>query len=208
MHLYTFDPAPNPRRLGLFLAHKGIEIDSTQVDLMKLEQLGEAFRRINPLGTVPALQLDDGTLLTEVIGMCDYLESLHPERPLMGTTPLARAQVLSWDHQIYMSAFTAIAEILRNGNPAFADRALPGPIPVAQIPELVERGRQRLRHVWKGFNAALTDRDFLVGDSPTLADIDLLVCIEFAGWVKESVPEEYSALLDWRARARQALAGD
>ncbi len=205
MHLYTYDPAPNPRRLGLFLAWKGIDIDTTQVDLMQLEQLGEPYRAINPSGTVPTLVLDDGSLMTEVIAICDYLESLYPQKPLLGTTPLLRAQVLGWDHQIYMNAFSAVAEILRNGNPNFADRALPGPDRVAQIPALVERGRERLQRAWKDYDDALGGREFLVGDSLTLADIDLLVCTGFAGWVKESIPDDCAALLAWRDRVRATL---
>lgn len=205
MHLYTYDPAPNPRRLGLFLAWKGIDVDTTQVDLMQLEQLGEPYRAINPSGTVPTLVLDDGSLMTEVIAICDYLESLYPQRPLLGTTPLLRAQVLGWDHQIYMNAFSAVAEILRNGNPNFADRALPGPHRVAQIPALVERGRERLQRAWKAYDEALGGHEFLVGDSLTLADIDLLVCTEFAGWVKESIPDDCPALLAWRDRVRATL---
>lgn len=205
MHLYTYDPAPNPRRLGLFLDWKGIDVDTTEVDLMQLEQLGEPYRAINPSGTVPTLVLDDGSLMTEVIAICDYLESLYPQKPLLGTTPLLRAQVLGWDHQIYMNAFAAVAEILRNGNPNFADRALPGPDRVAQIPALVERGRERLQRVWKDYDNALGGREFLVGDSLTLADIDLLVCTEFAGWVKESIPDDCAALLAWRDRVRATL---
>lgn len=207
MHLYTYDPAPNPRRLGLFLSWKGIEIETTQIDLMQLEQLGEAYCSINPSGTVPALVLDDGTLLTEVISICDYLESLHPQRPLLGTTPLARAQVLGWDHQIYMGSFAAVAEVLRNGNPNFKDRALPGPISVPQIPELVDRGRERLRRAWHSYDQALTGRDFLVGDALTLADIDLLVCTEFAAWIKESTPDECKSLSAWRDRVRGLIDG-
>lgn len=205
MHLYTYDPAPNPRRLGLFLAWKDIDIDTTQVDLMQLEQLGEPYRAICPSGTVPTLLLDDGTLMTEVIAMCDYLESLYPQKPLMGTTPLTRALVLGWDHHIYMNAFTAVAEVLRNGNPNFADRALPGPLKIPQIPALVDRGRERLRRGWLTYDEALRERDYLVGDTLTLADIDLLVCTEFAGWVKESIPEDCESLLAWRERVRQTL---
>lgn len=208
MHLYTYDPAPNPRRLGLFLTWKDINIDTTQVDLMQLEQLGEPYRAICPSGTVPTLLLDDGTLMTEVIAMCDYLESLHPQKPLMGTTPLERAQVLGWDHHIYMNAFSAVAEVLRNGNPNFADRALPGPVKIPQIPALVDRGRERLRRGWQTYDEALSGRDFLVGDALTLADIDLLVCTEFAGWVKESIAEDCESLLAWRERVRQVLDAD
>lgn len=205
MHLYTYDPAPNPRRLGLFLSWKGIEIPTSQIDLMQLEQLGEVYRAICPAGTVPTLVLDDGTLMTEVIAICDYLESLYPQKPLLGTTPLARAQVLGWDHEIYMGPFSAIAEVLRNGSPNFADRALPGAVKTPQIPALVDRGRERLRRSWHTYDKALSNREFLVGDTLTLADIDLLVCTEFAKWIKESIADEHQSLLAWRDRVRRVL---
>jgi len=205
MHLYTFDPAPNPRRLGLFLAYKGIDIETTQVDLMKAEQLGEAFRAINPAGTVPALVLDDGTVMAEVIGICAYLEALYPEKPLLGDDPLTRAQVLSWDHHLFLAVFMAIAETFRNGNPSFEGRALPGPFKVAQIPALCDRGRERLARSWLALDKTLAGRDFLVGSAVTLADIDLLVAVEFAGWIKESVPESCTHLHSWLARTREAL---
>jgi glutathione S-transferase len=205
MQLYTFDPAPNPRRLALFLAYKGIELPTTQVDLMKGEQLGESYRAINPAGTVPALVLDDGTVMSEVIGICDYLEALYPEKPLFGDGPLARAQVLAWDHHLFVGLYMAIAETLRNGNPAFEDRALPGPFKVTQIPALCERGRQRLAQSWPALDKTLAGRDFLVGSGVTLADIDLLVAVEFAGWIKESVPESCTHLHGWLARTRETL---
>jgi len=204
--LYTYDPAPNPRRLGLFMQYKGIELPTEQIDLSQLEQMNERYLSINPAGTVPALLLEDGTLMTEVIGMCDYLESRYPERPLMGESALERAQVLSWDHRLYVGAMMAIGEALRNGNPAFADRALPGPGKTPQIPELVERGRLRLRSSWGPIDRALAGRDFLVGETLTLADLDLLVVTEFAGWIKEPVPEEHQHLQQWRQRVKEVLA--
>ena len=95
MKLYTYDPAPNPRRLALFMQYKGIEIETVQVDMMKAEQLAEEYRQINPQCTVPALQLDDGNVLCEVIGICMYLEGLYPDKPLLGSTALEKAQVIS-----------------------------------------------------------------------------------------------------------------
>lgn len=206
MKLYTYDPAPNPRRLGLFMEYKGIDLPTEQIDLSRLEQLEARFLAINPLGTVPALLLEDGTLMTEVIGMCDYLESRYPERPLMGGSALERAQILSWDHRLYVGSLMAIGEALRNGNPAFVDRAMPGPGKSPQIPQLVERGQQRLRSSWQWIDGALADRDFLVGEQITLADLDLLVVVEFAGWIRESVPEECTHLQRWLQRVRDVLA--
>lgn len=206
MKLYTYDPAPNPRRLGLFMQYKGIELETTQIDLSRLEQMQESFSSINPQGTVPALVLEDGTLMTEVIGMCDYLESRYPERPLMGQTALERALVLSWDHRVFIGPLMAIGEMLRNGNPAFKDRALPGPGKTPQIPELVERGRTRLHNSLRWIDAELAEREFLVGEQITLADLDLLVVVEFAGWVKESVPEDCKHLRRWQAGVQAVLA--
>ena len=114
MKLYSFDVAPNPRRVGLFMAYKGIAIETINVDLGKKEQLMDDYLAINPAGTVPTLVLDDGTILTDVIACCAYLESLYPEKPLMGTTDLERAQVLGWSHKIFIQGLMAVAEMLRN----------------------------------------------------------------------------------------------
>lgn len=202
MKLYTYDPAPNPRRLALFMAYKGIEIDTQQIDLMTGEQLGEAYRAINPLCTVPALALDDGTVLTEVIGQCLYLEELFPDRPLLGTSPLERAQVISADHQLFLTAFMPIADMLRNSKSAFTDRALPGPLNLPQLEALVERGKLRLDHAWQSLDDTLGRQPWVAGDNPSFADIDLLVVSEFAEWVKESVPENCTHLQRWLQQAR------
>jgi glutathione S-transferase len=205
MKLYTYDPAPNPRRLQLFLDYKGIEVDTVQIDMLKQQQFAETFRKINPMCTVPALVLDDGTVLTEVIGACVYLDEIFPERPLMGTTPLEKALIISWNHRLFYSLYHAIADVFRNGNPAFAGRALPGPQDIAQIPQLVDRGKQRMEAAWRMVDRALTRQPFLAGEHFSFADIDLLVCVDFARWIKESVPEECKHIQAWLPRARAAL---
>ena len=208
MKLYTYDPAPNPQRLGMFMDYQGIDIETVQVDMMTQEHLGEAYLEVNPLGTVPALVLDDGTTLTEVIGCCNYLESLYPEKPLMGSTDLERAQVISWDHLLFVSVFMAVAEIFRNGNPNFTGRALPGALGIEQIPALVERGQRRLEAGWRTVDKRLGEADFLAGDNFSLADIDLMILAEFAGWAAKSpVPEDCANILDWMPRAKAAFEG-
>lgn len=206
MKLYTYDPAPNPKRLQMFLDYKGIQLDTEQVDLLKQAQFEEPFRKINPMCTVPALVLDDGTVLSEVIGACVYLEELYPDPPLLGTTALEKAQIISWNHRLYNSLFHAIAEVFRNGNPAFAGRALPGSLNLEQIPELVERGRVRMEAAWRMVDRALAKNAFLAGPAFSFADIDLLACVEFAAWIKSSVPEECSHIHAWLPRAKAALA--
>lgn len=205
MKLYTFDPAPNPKRLAMFMAHKGIELPTQQISLMEKEQMSEAYTQINPKRTVPALQLDSGEVLTEVIGICAYLERLYPDKPLMGSNALEKAQVLSACHEIFVEGLQAIADILRNGNPAFADRALPGPVDCPQIPELVERGQLRLDAFIRGMDKRLQKQDTVVASGLTLADIDLFAVVEFMGWVKASVPEECQALRAWQTRVATAF---
>ncbi|MFK8043280.1 glutathione S-transferase family protein [Congregibacter sp.] len=206
MHLYTYDSAPNPRRLGLFLAYKGLDLPTTQIDMRENKHRDAEFLAINPLGTLPALMTDEGVMLTEVIAICDYLDALYPDKPLMGSTALERALVISWDHRIFVSIFEAFAEMLRNRSPAFENRALPGPLDVEQIPELEARGRKRFRGSLELFDAELGDKPFLCGDSITFADIDLLVGVETASWVKESIPEGCDNLLAWLERSRAALS--
>lgn len=205
MKLYTYDPAPNPRRLALFMQYKGINIDTQQIDMMNAEQLGEGYRQINPECTVPALVLDDGTVLTEVIGICNYLEALHPDKPLLGTGALEKAQVASWCHRVLMWLTAPIAGMLRNRSKAFANRALPGPLDVPQIPELVERGVMQLAHALPKLDAALADRPWLAGENFSFADIELLVAIDFMAWVKQTVPEDCTHLKAWYERARAEL---
>jgi glutathione S-transferase len=206
MHLFTYPSAPNPRRLALFLQFKGIDLPCTEIDMRAGEHREAAFLEKNPHGTLPALVTDDGVLLTEVIGICAYLEALHPERPLMGHNALERALVLGWDHRVFVTVLEAFAEILRNRSPAFAHRALPGPIDVEQIPELVERGRRRYRASLKLIDEELGGRPFLCGDSLSFADISLLVGIETGSWVKESLPEGCARLEAWLERCRALLA--
>jgi len=206
MKLYTYDPAPNPRRLALFMAWKGIDVETQQVDLMTAEQLGDDYRAINPECTVPTLVLDDGTVLTEVIGMCTYLEALYPDKPLMGTTPLEKAQVISWVHRLFAGLMMPIAGMLRNRSEAFRDRALPGALDLPQIPELVDRGILQLGHMLPKIDAHLADSTWLAGDNFTFADIELLVGVDFLAWVKQSVPEDCTHLKAWYERASAELA--
>jgi glutathione S-transferase len=205
MKLYTFDGAPNPRRVSLFLSYKGIQLPTQQINLREGEQFGAAFKAINPRCVVPALQLDDGSVLCDGIAICWYLESLYPQKPLLGIEPMLQAQVLSWDQYIFVDGILAIGDTLRNSNKAFKDRALPGPQQIAQIPELGARGRQRLQLFWQRLEEHLEGREFLVGNSPTLADIDAFVAVGFAGWIKESVPQGSRKVHEWVQRIETLL---
>jgi len=190
--IYTNNFAPNPLRVNLMLQVKGIEFECVEIDLTTGQQLSPEYKEISPEGTVPALVLNDGTVLTDVIAILHYIEHSFPEsRKLMGLSPLEQAQVLGMMHSIYFGGLMAIAEILRNGfMPGFEGRALPANIEIKQIPELMDRGHNRIQYFYQQMNQKLTDREFLIGNQLTQADIDLYVLCNFAGFVKEKFDVE------------------
>ena len=209
MKLYTFDSAPNPARLKMFIDYKGIEIDTVQIDMGKAAQLEADYTEIVPEATLPALVLDDGSRLTEVIAIAHYLEGLHPDRPLLGTSNEEKAMILNWNHRLFNTVFMACAEIFRNSHPAYASRGLPGPADMPQIPALAERGRARLDLALKTLEHELGNRPFVAGDNFSFADIDLLAAVVFARWgAKVDLSEKYSNLLAWRARTEAALQAE
>jgi len=205
MHLYTFSKAPNPKRLGYFLKFKGIEITTTEVDINKGEHFSDSFKTINPASTLPTLVLDDGTVLTDSIAICVYLESQYPDIPLFGLNATEYAQVVGWTHKLYIDGLMPIAEILRNQGDFFKNRALPGRVDLPQIPDLIERGNIRLAAFWLEMDEYLSDKAYIVGNQLTLADIDCYVVCGFAGWVKKQIPDSCTALLQWQKRISNLL---
>ena len=197
MKLFDFERAPNPRRVRIFLAEKGIEIPIVHVNLFQLEQLTPEFRAINPGGTVPVLETDDGEYLTEAIAICSYLEALHPQPALFGTDPIHRARILMWDNIVENEGLSAVAEVLRNWSPGFRDRALPGPVDLRQIPELVERGRKRCGMFFDRIEQQLTHHPNLAGTRYSMADISLLVTVDFARWVEIDATAGRPRLREW-----------
>ncbi len=200
---YDFQRAPSPRRARIVLAEKGIAHEMRPVDLGTAEQLSDAYRAINPACTVPALVLDDGTVLTDNAGIAAWAEAMQPEPPLLGTTPTEKAAVASWNSKIEGECFMAIAEVLRNTSKGMVDRALPGPNNYPQIPELAERGRARLVHFLDRFEEHMQGREWAATGSFSLADITAGVALDFAGWVKVDVNEGRPAVAAWREKLAQ-----
>jgi len=197
MKLYDCTTAPSPQRVRIFLAEKGIDIPLVQVDLREGEQLGDAFRDINPDCTVPVLELDDGTRISEIFAICQYLESQFPEPVLMGRNALERAMVSMWNSKIEQNGIAALAETLRNRAKGMRDRALPGPVNLPQIPELVQRGRLRAEAFFDRLDGQLSDHEFVTGDQFTMADITAYVMVQFAGWSRISIQEDQRHLQHW-----------
>jgi glutathione S-transferase len=204
--LYDCGTAPSPRRARILLAEKGVAHETVIVDLRKHEQLGEDYRAINPQCTVPAMRLEDGLVLTDNAAIIAYVEARFPEPPLLGTTPLEKAEIASWNWRIEFEGLMAIAEALRNSAPAMKERALTGPIDYVQIPELAQRGRVRLAHFFDALNVHLTDRETVATDRFSIADITAVVAVDFARAVRVKPGEEHAHLLRWRAAMAQRPA--
>jgi glutathione S-transferase len=204
--LYDCATAPSPRRARILLAEKGLAHETVQVDLRAGEQLGEAFRRINPQCTVPALVTQEGDVLTDNAAITAYLEALRPDPPLLGRTPLQKAEIASWNWRVEFEGLLAIAEGLRNGSPAMVNRALPGPRDYAQIPALAERGRQRVQDFFDTLEVRLAGRGFIAADMFSIADITAVVAVDFARAVKVKPGEQHANLQRWRAAMAQRPA--
>ena len=197
MKFYDYKGAPSPRRVRMFVAEKGLNIETVTVDLAQGEQFDADFQSKNPRCTVPLLELDDGRCLWDTLAICSYLEAKHPEPPLMGRDPIEQAQVLQWYQRIETDGFQAIAESFRNHSKGFRDRSLTGPAKFDQIPALVERGRIRATLFLQELDHHFANHRFVVGDCFTLADINAYAVIGFANWIKLTFAEDQTHLRRW-----------
>ncbi|HVC17085.1 MAG TPA: glutathione S-transferase [Rhodanobacter sp.] len=201
--LYDCATAPSPRRARILLAEKGVAHATVEIDLRHGEQLGAAFRQLNPQCTVPALRTDEGLLLTDNAAITTWLEARFPQPPLLGSTPQEKAEIASWNWRIEFEGLLAIAEALRNSAPALANRALPGPVDYAQIPELAQRGLARTQQFFALLDERLADHDFIAADRFSIADITAVVAVDFARVVNLKPDEQHPHLQRWRATMAQ-----
>lgn len=200
MKLYDMRVAPNPRRVRVFLAEKGIEIPRVEVNIRSGENLQPEFLAINPRGVLPTLQLDDGTIIDESTAICRYFEELQPEPSLMGRTALEKALIECWTRRIEFDAGQPVVDAFRNSYPPYAERAVPGKTGTKAIPELVERGKARLADFYPAIERRLTESEYVAGPAFSIADITLLCIVDFARAVKLPAPEGLRHFDRWHAQ--------
>lgn len=199
MQLWDCQMAPNPRRARIFIAEKGLDIPKREVNIIAGENLKDDYLAINPWGTLPALELDDGTVISEAPCIFRYLESLHPEPNLLGRTPLETAQIGAWERFAEMNGMGAIGEFFRNGFEPLAGRALPGYSGVAAVPALVERGRQRAAWFYGQLERRLGATEYVGGARYSAADITTLCALDFGRAVGLGYAEEHAQIRRWHA---------
>ena len=188
-------PAPNPRRVRIFLAEKHVRVPMAQISIPKAEHKSASFLSVNALGQTPALAFDDGRVLTESVAICRYFEMLHPEPPLFGHGAHNIAEIDMWTRRIELRLMTPLSMVWLHTHPWTARIVQP------QYTEFGESQRPRVLAAMTEFDHALAGREWLDGERYTIADIVLLTTIDFAKFVGIAVPETLGSLRAWHERA-------
>lgn len=202
MKLYNVpNPAPNPRRVRIFMAEKGLDLPLEPVSMMKGEHKTPEFKEKNSLGQVPVLELDDGTAISESISICRYFEALHPAPPLFGRTPIEIANIDMWLRRIEFVLMNPIGNVWRHADPRTAKI-------VKQFPDFGAANRETSFNAMRWLDGELGGRDFIAGENYTAADIAALCMLDFAGFIGLGIPEECGKLKAWhdRVSARPSAA--
>ena len=187
------NPAPNPRRVRIFLAEKGIDLPETPVSLMKGEHKSPEHRARNSLGQVPTLVLDDGTAISETVAICRYFEETSADPPLFGRGAVEKALVDMWIRRIEFTVMQPVGNFWRHAHPRTA--AL-----LTQYKDFGQSNRETYDRALGWLDGELADREFIAGDSYSMADICALTTVDFADWIGLPVPEERENVRAWRAR--------
>ncbi len=193
MKLYDSRLAPNPRRVRIFLAEKGIEVPTEQVDMMAKQHLTPEYTAINPLQRMPALELDDGTIIAESIAICRYFEALRPQPALFGTGATEIAIVEMWNRRCELNLLFTVAHVFRHTHPAMKELEVP------QVPAWAEANRPRVIDFLRVMDAELASRPFIAGEQYTVADITALCAVDFMKPARVAVPDELANVRRWHA---------
>jgi glutathione S-transferase len=193
MKLYDSKLAPNPRRVRIFLAEKGIEVPTEQVDMMAKQHMTPEYTAINPLQRMPALELDDGTIISESVAICRYFEALRPQPALFGTGPKEIAIVEMWNRRCELNLLFTVAHVFRHTHPAMKELEVP------QVPAWAEANRPRVIDFLRILDAELARHPFVAGDNYTVADITALCAIDFMKPARVAVPDDLANVKRWHA---------
>jgi glutathione S-transferase len=196
MKIYTYAGAPNPRRVDIYLAEKGIDVPRETVELMKGQTRSPEFiEKINPAGGVPVLELDDGRHIAESVAICRYFEALHPDPPLFGTTPEEIGRIEMWNRRIELGYMMPVGMVWIHGSP------LTKAVVKHQIAEAAEANRTIVHRYHEFLDKQLADRDYIAGDEFTMADIIALTTTDFASQlVKLPFDKTLENLAAWHER--------
>ena len=191
MYIIETHRAPNPRRVRMFLAEKGVEVRFEELDLMDRALKTPAFSALNPWQRVPVLVLDDGRVLSETVAICRYFEALHPTPPLMGTGALACAEIEMWQRRIELGLFSAVAHVFRHLHPRMAHLEVP------QVAAWGEANKAKVHDELGHLDRRLQDNRFMAGVDFSIADITALVAVDFMKPAKLPPPDGFPNIMRW-----------
>lgn len=191
MKLFDGGRAPNPRRVRVFLAEKGIEVPIVPVDMGAMEHRSAEVSGRNPLQSLPVLELDDGTILTETVAICRYFEEIQPAPPLFGEGAVGRALVEMWQRRVELELFMRVAHAFRHIHPAMKEWEVP------QIPEWGEANKPKVTKFLHFLDGELANREFIAGDAYTIADITGLIAIDFMKPARIGLPDDCVHVRRW-----------
>lgn len=198
MKLYDFGPAANGQRVRVFLAEKGITLPSTELNVRDGHQFKEPFASLNPFHCVPFLELDDGTVISESISICRYLEEMYPEPSLFGRNATERATIDMWNRRLELDGFMPILHAVRNHLPNFKGRVVPGTrTDLAQLPAMVERGKEMLDILLSRLEPQMSKSEFIAGPNVSVADITGYFMINMAQKVEMDIENRYPNIHRW-----------
>ncbi len=191
MRLFDGGKAPNPRRVRMYLAEKGISVELVPVDMAALGHKSEEIATRNPLRRLPVLELDDGSNLSESIAICRYFEELYPDPPLFGRDAREKAFVEMWNRRIELGYLMSVAAAFRHIHPAMKDWEIP------QLPEWGEINKPKAIDFLQFMDRELEGRPFVVGDAFTVADITMFIAFQFMKPARIQCPPELANVLRW-----------
>ena len=193
MKLYDGGRAPNPRRVRVFLAEKGISVPIESIDIGKLQQKSEAYAAINPLQRVPSLVLDDGTVITESVAICRYFEALQPEPALFGRNGREAALIEMWNRRLELHLLLPVSHVFRHLHPAMKEMEVP------QVPQWGEVNKPRIEEFLGILDRELAGRAFAAGDAYSIADITGMIAVDFLKPAKLAVPDAFANVRRWHS---------
>jgi glutathione S-transferase len=186
-------PAPNPRRVRIFLAEKGVEVEEVPIDLMRRQHKSPEHQARNPLGQVPTLELDDGRTISETVSICRYLEAVHPRPPLFGADAFDSATIDMWIRRVELVLMAPVGNYWRHAHPRTA--AL-----INQFKDFGQSNAERYAEAQRWFDGQLGEQAFIAGAAYSMADICALTTVDFAGWIGLPLESDCARLIAWRDR--------
>ncbi|MAH83752.1 MAG: hypothetical protein CBB68_05240 [Rhodospirillaceae bacterium TMED8] len=200
MKLYTFKQAPNAQRVQVFIDEKNIEIERVEINVRDGEQFKEPFQSMNPFNCIPFLELHDGTIISETVSICRYLEELYPNPSLLGVSSENRALIDMWNRRLELDGFTPILHALRNKAPRFAGRVIPGTRnDLKQIPAVAERGLDIFKILLNRINSHLSTSQFVAGIEFSIADITGYFMMEMSEFFEIEIETSFPSVFRWHS---------